>query len=162
MAPVDEVVRELTRSEAAPERLVELITGLVPVDPIDRDIVARAVEMRRLRPLLRSPQEGLLYFLLECHRPTRGRFEANRRIRGADGLSYEVDLLARRAKLVVEIDGLQHEHQPQAERDAKKEAALRGVGYEVFRLSAGTVVASPVDARRDVERALALRESLSL
>jgi very-short-patch-repair endonuclease len=63
------------------------------------------------------------------------------------GRHWVVDLLAPKARLVVEIDGLYH--QRRAGADARRERKLRRLGYRVLRLQAGLV-------ERDVAQAVEL------
>jgi very-short-patch-repair endonuclease len=51
---------------------------------------------------------------------------------------YIVDFVAARARLVVEVDGPQHELRRAA--DARRDRELGGLGYRVLRVEAGVVV----------------------
>jgi very-short-patch-repair endonuclease len=62
---------------------------------------------------------------------------------------FVVDFVSHRARLVVEVDGGVHALDVVAQRDAEREAWLRGRGYDVVRVSNALVV-------DHVEQALAL------
>jgi adenine-specific DNA-methyltransferase len=63
-----------------------------------------------------------------------------------------VDFLAPGARLVVEVDGGYHARRQQA--DARRDAALRRLGYRVLRLHAEVVEQEPAQALALVRRAL--------
>lgn len=150
-----DVVAMLLNPQVPVEDLTVLIQGLAPVDPLEQVLIARVIDHRRLRPLLRSPHEGLLYFLLESRAETRGRFDTNQRIE-VGGESFEVDLIARSARLVIEIDGPQHEASSQAGRDEVKQRALEAAGYTVRRFTSRDVAHDPVGVWTSVLHALRL------
>lgn len=69
-------------------------------------------------------------------------FQAMRRARPADAALFErqvrigpylADFVSPALRLVVEIDGAQHARAENAERDARRDAALEGAGYRVLR-----------------------------
>ena len=91
----------------------------------------------------RSKEERFLYAFLEAHPATQGLFELNAspgfRL---SGRQVEVDLLARRLRIAVEIDGYYHFHGPEAyRRDRRKDLALQRNGFLVLRFLAEDVVA---------------------
>ncbi len=91
----------------------------------------------------RSTEERFLYAFLDAHPSTHGLFELNAspgfRLAGRE---VEVDLLARRFSLAVEIDGYRHFQDAEAyRRDRRKDAALQRHGYLVLRFLAQDVVA---------------------
>jgi hypothetical protein len=91
----------------------------------------------------RSAEERFLHAFLDAHPSTHGLFELNAspgfRLAGRE---VEVDLLARRCSLAVEIDGYYHFQEPEAyRRDRRKDAALQRHGYLVLRFLAQDVVA---------------------
>ena len=65
---------------------------------------------------------------------------------------YIADFVAASAKLVVEVDGLVHLQRGGA--DARKERALRRLGYRVLRLDAALVLEQPLVAVTLVREAL--------
>lgn len=155
VASINEVLSTLTDPAVPKDRLNQLVRGLTPVDPIEQAILRHTVKLRRLQPFLRSEYEGLLYFLLESHSPTRGRMKTNQRLEGQDGDRYEVDLVFENPRLIVEVDGAQHKTPKQSARDAAKEAALRPLGYDFYRVSTVSLVTAPLAVREEIERALA-------
>jgi len=91
----------------------------------------------------RSAEERFLFAFLESHPSTQGLFELNASpgFRLA-GRPVEVDLLARRLSIAVEIDGYHHFQAPEAyRRDRRKDLALQRHGYVVLRFLAQDVVA---------------------
>lgn len=91
----------------------------------------------------RSTEERFLYAFLDSHPSTHGLFALNAspgfRLAGRE---VEVDLLARRFSLAVEIDGYRHFQDAEAyRRDRRKDAALQRHGYLVLRFLAQDVVA---------------------
>ena len=132
--------------EATPPQLASAaLQGLVSIEPIEDRILATVITARQLAPLLRSPYEGLIYYMLEARQATRGRFAPNCRLSKPSGKgSYEVDLLSDDAKLVIEIDGAQHKAPIQIKRDEAKQRDLEALGYRVRRFSALQVSTDPV------------------
>lgn len=102
----------------------------------------------------RSPKECDLYQLIVLPRDYGGygfrrRPEVNativvdERLRSIAGVDkYEVDLLWRRLRVVVEYDGSDHEDARQAERDHVKDVVLREMGYTVIRINRETLGSS--------------------
>lgn len=87
----------------------------------------------------RSATEAFLFRRLESLDQTVGLFRLNARLSIAfDALGQmEVDLLCRAAGLVIEIDGPQHLHDPDAyRRDRRKDQLLQENGYFVLRFLA--------------------------
>ena len=132
--------------EATPPQLASTaLQGLVAIEPNEDRILTTVITARQLAPLLRSPYEGLIYYMLETRQATRGRFAPNRRLSKPSGNgSYEVDLLSDDAKLVIEIDGAQHKAPIQIKRDEAKQRDLEALGYRVRRFSALQVSTDPV------------------
>ena len=132
--------------EATPPQLASAaLQGLVAIEPNEDRILTTVITARQLAPLLRSPYEGLIYYMLETRQATRGRFAPNRRLSKPSGNgSYEVDLLSDDAKLVIEIDGAQHKAPIQIKRDEAKQRDLEALGYRVRRFSALQVSTDPV------------------
>ncbi|HEX8434020.1 endonuclease domain-containing protein [Archangium sp.] len=91
----------------------------------------------------RSAEERFLFALLESLPSTQGLFELNASpgFRLADR-QVEVDLLARRLFIAIELDGYHHFQDPEAyRRDRRKDLALQRHGYVVLRFLAQDVVA---------------------
>jgi len=152
----ESVVAALLTPELGVEDVQAALTGMVPVHPADGGVLDRVQEARALSPLLRSPYEGVLYYLLEARRSTRGRFLPNQRVpKCRDTGSWEVDLLADAHRIVVEIDGDQHARPDQRARDDAKHEDLGRLGYSVLRFSTDTVAANPVGVWTHIERQLA-------
>ncbi len=91
----------------------------------------------------RSAEERFLFAFLDSLPSTQGLFELNAfpgfRLAGRQ---VEVDLLARRLFIAVEIDGYHHFQDPEVyRRDRRKDLALQRHGYVVLRFLAQDVVA---------------------
>jgi superfamily II DNA or RNA helicase/very-short-patch-repair endonuclease len=87
----------------------------------------------------RSASEAFIYRRFETHPQLAGRFRLNARltIPFDDRGEMEVDLLCEAAKVVIEIDGLQHLGDVEAyRRDRRKDALLQAQGYFVLRFLA--------------------------
>jgi hypothetical protein len=66
--------------QTTPTPLVKTaLQRLVSVEPEEENLDA-VVNARQLAPLLRSPYEGLVYYMLETRKKTRGRFRTNQRV----------------------------------------------------------------------------------
>ncbi|MGH7134087.1 MAG: endonuclease domain-containing protein [Pirellulales bacterium] len=89
----------------------------------------------------RSAAERYLYERLEAHAETAGLFELNGLLAGTDGgRALEIDLLARRVRVAVEIDGYYHFTDLDAyRRDRQKDLWLQHAGYFVVRCLADDV-----------------------
>jgi very-short-patch-repair endonuclease len=143
------VLEALLRHETPLPLVSFALQGLVPIEPVEDKILTTVVNARELSPLLRSPYEGLVYYMLETRDITRGRFKPNSRIAKPNGSgSYEVDFLADAAKLIIEIDGAQHRLQGQIDRDETKQRDLERLGYRFRRFSAEQVSEDPVGVWR--------------
>jgi very-short-patch-repair endonuclease len=141
----DALIKTLLDEGTPPQFASAALQGLVAVEPIEDRILTTVITARQLAPLLRSPYEGLIYYMLEARPATRGRFAPNRRVRKPNGKgSYEVDLVSDDAKLVIEIDGAQHRAAVQIKRDETKQRDLEELGYRVRRFSALQVSKDPV------------------
>jgi very-short-patch-repair endonuclease len=87
----------------------------------------------------RSASEAFIYRRFETHPELAGRFRLNARltIPFGDRGEMEIDLLCEAAKVVIEIDGLQHLGDIEAyRRDRRKDALLQAQGYFVLRFLA--------------------------
>lgn len=139
---------------ALPRALVGMaLQGLVPVDEAERRVLAQVAGARRL-PLLRGPCEGILFYMLEARPETRGRFQANPRLPGARRGNHEVDIACLDARLVVELDGPEHERPDRRRMDADKQRDLEAGGFRVTRFTNTVVMEDPVGVWRDIATTL--------
>ncbi|MGB6698084.1 MAG: hypothetical protein WBE80_05050 [Methylocella sp.] len=68
---------------------------------------------------MRSPYEGLVYYVLEARKETRRRFRTTQRVAKVMGRgSHEIGLIAEDVRLTIEIDGEQHRTLTQTRRAA--------------------------------------------
>jgi very-short-patch-repair endonuclease len=156
----DALLRLLLHHETPLPLVSKALQGLVPIEPSEDQILSTVVNARALAPLLRSPYEGLLYYMLETRDATRGRFKPNSRLVKPSGEgSYEVDLVANDAKLIIEIDGAQHGVGIQIKRDEAKQRDLEQLGYRVRRFSTDQVAADPVGVWQLISQHLHLPSS---
>ncbi|MBN1424416.1 endonuclease domain-containing protein [Candidatus Fermentibacteria bacterium] len=70
---------------------------------------------------------------------------------------YIVDFYAPAARLVVEIDGSQHGEPAQANRDARRDRYLAGIGLQVMRFNSSEVIKDTVAVVETIHRAMAAR-----
>ncbi len=107
----------------------------------------------------RSAAEVAMFEALEATPATAGRFELNGYLSvHFGGGAAEVDLLARRDRIAIEIDGYHHFTDLDAyRRDRKKDLLLQLQGLIVIRLHAQDVVRDPRAAVTTVCQALAHR-----
>jgi very-short-patch-repair endonuclease len=144
-ASAEALIETLLSAETPPQLASSALQGLVSVEPIEDRILSTIIMARQLSPLLRSPYEGLIYYMLETREATRGRFHTNKRLGKPVGNgSYELDLVADDVKLVIEIDGAQHKAPLQVKRDEAKQRDLEALGYRVRRFSTVQVSTDPV------------------
>jgi very-short-patch-repair endonuclease len=141
-ATTHDVLLTLLSEGTAGDTVEQLLRGLVPVGGAAKQMVERLAERQR-PPVLRSPYEGLLFYMLECRALTRGQFRTNLRIPGASGEQFEVDLVAPAGRLVVEIDGVQHQRPDQAARDGLKQRDLEAAGYQILRVGVERLIEDP-------------------
>jgi|SRR5215813_1989803 len=143
------VVESLLAPEMPRELVIAALQGLVPVEDTSRKIVKTVAEARQLEPFVRGPCEGLLYYMLEARQETRARFTTNGRLTNTAGQrSHEVDLVCVKARLVIEIDGPEHNNQQRKAMDAKKQKDLESQGYRILRFSNQEVMENPVGVWR--------------
>lgn len=91
----------------------------------------------------RSESERFVFRMLESSPATSGLFELNATvaIMHGPGRAMEVDLLARAARIAIEIDGYHHFQGPDSyRRDRRKDVLLQRGGYLVIRVLAEDVV----------------------
>jgi hypothetical protein len=130
--------RALARAVNEARVLRLLRPGLVLPQRPGRRGVAR---VRRLIELAETPTRSVLEdaFLAIVDRSGLPRPEVNRRVAG-----YEVDMLWRQQRLVVELDGRRFHNHPDAfERDRRKDAQLLVAGYRVVRVTWRRLVDDP-------------------
>ncbi len=159
----------------APARTLLDLAGVSPLHDLERALaearVQRLVTDRALREALdRAPGRSgtaTLRALLEAE-PTLTRSEAERRLRRLilDGglpppetnvrlLGFEVDLVWRGAKLVVEVDGHAfHAHRAAFERDRKRDQALVAAGFRVIRVTWRQLEREPLAVLARIAQAL--------
>jgi len=109
----------------------------------------------------RSAAEAALFAALEATAATAGRFELNGYLSVRFGpRAAEVDLLSRRDRIAVEIDGIHHFADPDCyRRDRRKDLLLQTQGLLVVRLLAEDVLRDVRAAVTVVCQALAHRRS---
>jgi very-short-patch-repair endonuclease len=81
-----------------------------------------------------SPPELALWFRLRALRSEGWHFR-----RQSPAGPYFLDFVCKRARLVVEVDGIHHSHVDQCKHDATRDAYLREEGFRVLRVSASDV-----------------------
>ncbi|MGP0061441.1 MAG: DUF559 domain-containing protein [Beijerinckiaceae bacterium] len=131
---------------AMPQDLVgAALQGLIPVEEEERHVLKTVADARQVQPFLRGACEGLVYYMLEARPETRGRFSTNARLtNNLNSRRHEVDLVCQEARLVIEIDGPEHNQQVRKNMDAKKQKDLETQGYRVQRFRNQTVIEDPV------------------
>lgn len=87
------------------------------------------------RPHPKSHVENLMFALLQADKALSGRFECNQPLVGIDKKPHVVDLLWRKGKLVVELDGPEHHCQSMYIRDRQRDYSLMMKGYTVLRIT---------------------------
>jgi very-short-patch-repair endonuclease len=143
------IVECLLDPDTPMEMVIQALQGFVPVEDASRQVITTVAEARRVQPFLRGACEGLLYYMLEARQETRGRFATNVRLKSASGnRSHEVDLVCLEVRLVIEIDGPEHNSQQRKKMDSKKQKDLENQGYCVRRFSNEQVIEDPVGVWR--------------
>ena len=138
---------------AAPSELVDAVLANARGAAIS---MARQGLVRLAALAQRSPGRGRRYTAraliaaLANEPRTRGRFEIDRQVAfGEGGPPMDVGLLASRARIVIELDGWHHIHDPEGyERDRIQDLRLQRAGYFVMRFLAEDVderLASTID-----------------
>jgi very-short-patch-repair endonuclease len=109
----------------------------------------------------RSVAEATLYEALEATRATAGRFALNESLSVRFGpTAAEVDLLSRRDRIAIEIDGIHHFADPDCyRRDRAKDLLMQGQGLLVVRLLAEDVMRDVRAAVTVVCQAIAYRQA---
>lgn len=134
------------------------LQGLVPVAQTEQQVLKKVAEGRQVIPFLRGACEGLVFYMLEARPETRGRFETNKRVTGARGrYTYEVDIICTEAKLIIEIDGSEHNQSRRRTLDEQKHLDLEDNGYRVRRFSNEQVISDPVSVWQLIAEQLTLK-----
>lgn len=153
------IVREglIALDDRAPQRVPEASPEPVPQrepeaspepsssSPLREQLVALSQGPRRDDPAVidqaRSLAERILFEALQAHPVTRGRFELNARMPfGFGPRPAEIDLLSRRDRVAVEVDGYYHFVDADAyRRDRRKDVLLQRHGLFVVRVLADDV-----------------------
>jgi len=107
----------------------------------------------------RSQAESLLFQLLEARPTTTGQFQVNAKLDIRFGnRSMEVDFLAAKSKIVVELDGGYYHLTPDNyRRDRRKDIALQQKGFWVLRFLSEDIIANLEDILATIDQALSLR-----
>jgi very-short-patch-repair endonuclease len=137
------------------------LQGLVPVANEERQVLDRIAAVRQVIPFLRGACEGLLYYMLEARQETRGSFAANARLQSTIGnREHEVDLACVQRRLVIEIDGPEHDQQTRKAMDIRKQRDLEAQGFQVRRFSNYDVIENPVGVWRVIADDLKARRAI--
>lgn len=148
-AGIAEIVDHLLDDAVSMDLVIPALQGLVPIAATEQQVLKRVAEGRQVLPFLRGACEGLVFYMLEARPETRGLFSANRRIPSPQsGRSYEVDIVCADAKLIIEIDGPEHNSIKRRQSDEKKQLELESLGYRVRRFGNTQVVEDPVGVWR--------------
>ncbi len=129
---------------------------------VDEGLTPVAIPEERARPAnidARSVAEATLFEALEATPATAGRFELNELLSIHFGSgSAEVDLLSRRDRIAIEIDGIHHFADADCyRRDRRKDLLLQTQGLLVVRVLAEDVLRDVRNAVNMVAQALAYR-----
>jgi uncharacterized protein DUF559 len=169
---VERATRDAARPVAvlvAPEELVRWRAGrgdrlAAIVDEGRIDVVEPPRAPKSIAELdARSAAEAALFEALEATPATRGAFELNGSLSVRHGpRAAEVDLLSRRDRIAVEIDGVHHFADPECyRRDRRKDLLMQAEGLIVVRLLAEDVLRDVRDAVNIVCQAIAHRRKLA-
>ncbi|MCY1016194.1 endonuclease domain-containing protein [Pyxidicoccus sp. MSG2] len=152
-SPVDPTLARL-RQEGTPQPVIELY-----------EEAARAITTgrREAEDRARSAAERYLQAQLHAHPSTRNLFKPNVRLDVGDGgRPLEVDLLCRKYRLAVELDGHFHFHDAESfRRDRRKDLALQRAGYWVVRFLSDDVVSHLEDIFETLDTLIAARRQES-
>jgi len=130
-------------------------------DPDGRTVASHAHRARGHRINARSAAEAALLEALEATPATAGRFELNGYLSVRFGSNAtEVDLLGRRDRIAIEIDGYYHFGDLDAyRRDRRKDLLLQTQGFVVIRVLAEDVMRDARPAVNAICQALACRRT---
>lgn len=139
----------------------------IPDDATDAALPASAAHtssaprVQGFRINARSAAEAALLEALEATPATAGRFELNRYLSVRFGPNaLEVDLLGRRDRIAIEIDGYYHFGDLEAyRRDRRKDLLLQTQGFMVIRVLAEDVMRDARPAVNAICQALAARRA---
>jgi very-short-patch-repair endonuclease len=138
------------------------LQGLVPVEHTEQSVLKTIAEGRKANPFLRGPCEGLVYYMLQTRSGTKNRFAPNVRLATSDNPSgYEVDICSIEDKLVIEVDGLEHNATKRRSMDRNKQAHLEKQGFRVLRFTNAQVIEDPVGVWDSISHALSLKTAVS-
>jgi len=131
--------------------------GIAPANAVPQTSSVRTAQ----RTNARSAAEASLLEALEATPATAGRFELNGYLSVRFGSNaMEVDLLGRRDRIAIEIDGYYHFGDLDAyRRDRRKDLLLQALGFVVVRVLAQEVVRDPRPAVNAICQALACRRT---
>jgi very-short-patch-repair endonuclease len=101
------------------------------------NIEPRLREFARRNRLAATLGEKEMWTYLRAFRPYGARFR-----RQAPIGPYIADFAWLSARLVIEVDGATHQSQEAARRDSRRDAFLRGEGFEVLRVNDSEVIAN--------------------
>jgi very-short-patch-repair endonuclease len=124
------------------EGVVEVPDEVVDADPVRRGAALRDAGAGIRLFEARSAAEAALFEALEATPATAGKFELNGKLSVRFGpAAAEVDVVARREKIAIEIDGFHHFGDLEAyRRDRRKDLLLQTEGYLVLRVLAHDVM----------------------
>ncbi len=110
---------------------------------------AGAIQLERAKAMrsAMTPPEAVVWKMLRAKRLNGHKFA-----RQVPVGPYIVDFAARRAKLIVELDGRSHD--ATVAYDTRREAALIALGYRVLRFTNGDVATNPDGIARAIDHAL--------
>ncbi len=134
------------------------LQGLIPVERTEQSVLTTIAEGRKANPFLRGACEGLVYNMLQTRLETKDRFVPNVRLSTSDRpAGYEVDICSIDDKLVVEVDGLEHDATKRRFMDRNKQADLEKEGYHVLRYTNAQVIEDPVGVWESISHSLSLK-----
>lgn len=160
-----ELVRTMPRHPVAVVASAPLLERALASSKLSSTALAMAragrVEVEAVDVGARSHAEQTLFDALGRDRRTAHRFALNARV--AVDVTYEVDLVASRSRIAIEIDGWYHFREPEGyRRDRRKDLALQQGGYLVMRFLADDVEARLELVVDEVALAVAARERAGL
>jgi hypothetical protein len=146
---VASIVDNLLDISTPQELVVAALQGLVAIEDTTRQVVTQVAEARKIQPFVRGACEGLLYYMLEARPETRGFFSTNVRLPTTTGKrAHEVDLACVQARLIIELDGPEHNCSERIVMDTRKQKDLENQGYRIRRFSNAQVIENPVGVWR--------------
>ena len=115
----------------------------------EHPVKTSVVQLQRAKAMrsAMTPPEAIVWKMLRAKRLNGHKFSRQVPIG-----PYIVDFAARRAKLIVELDGRSHD--ATLAYDARRDAALVAFGYRVLRFTNGDVTTNPDGIARTIDHAL--------